>query len=243
MKSKYLIVSSLSFLLLAGCSGNSPSTSGDQKDNSKTPVTQVITQTVTQQVPGQTQTQPLADGKSTLPSLSQVTLPPSPVTTQLKWKSYTDSANGFTLSYPEGYVTSSQKVKNKVFQINFPDSFKKGTNLSDAYLYIMSYKDDGKCLTSGFDNSKLSKTVKNNGVTYYIDNWQEGAAGNVGKNFGYNTVYKGICYKFDLTEFYTNMNMYSDGKGGYVAGAPKEFNESEILSIFKQIFSTFKLTK
>ncbi|MFA5828904.1 MAG: hypothetical protein WC843_00190 [Candidatus Gracilibacteria bacterium] len=249
MKPKYLAFVAISALLLAGC-GNSTPQNPDQniatqvvtQTPEQTTVTQVVTQTQTQT---QTQLQTQAQTQNGLLSSITPTLQSVPPATQIStWDTYNynDINWGFRVSYPKGYQTTG-KNGNTIFSIAYPGTFTSGTNLHNANINVVAYKDDGKCLTSEYDGTKLTLKTLENGINFYTDNWQEGAAGNIGKNYGYATVYKGNCYKVGLVEYYANMNNYSDGKGGYVPGAPKPFEEKTVLSIFQQVFNTFKFTK
>lgn len=238
MKPKYLAFVAISALLLAGCDNSAPQ-NPDQNIATQV-VTQAQAQTETKVV---TQTQIQTQLQTQAQTQTQAIIKSVPPSTQIAaWDTYNDINWGFIISYPKNFQVSGTQGTT-IISIAYPESFTNGTNLHNANINVVASKNNGECLNGEFDGKKLTTTEPHNGVTFYVDNWQEGAAGNVGQHYGYVAVNKGNCYRVSLVEYYANMNNYSDGKGGYVAGAPKFFDEKPLISIFKQVFNTFKFTK
>lgn len=238
MKSKYLAFMAVSALLLAGCDNSTPQTPNQNV------ITQVVTQAQAQtETKVVTQTQIQTQAQTQTQAYVSPTLQLTQASTQIAaWDTYNDINWGFIISYPKNFQVSGTQGTT-IISIAYPESFTNGTNLHNANINVVASKNNGECLNGEFDGKKLTTTELHNGVTFYVDNWQEGAAGNVGQHYGYVAVNNGNCYRVSLVEYYANMNNYLDGKGGYVAGAPKSFDEKPLISIFKQVFNTFKFTK
>jgi len=164
------------------------------------------------------------------------------------WLTYTNKPFNFSIDYPSTFAlkkTGLDGLVATVATIEYPESYTKGTNLGYAKVNLKASEDagTGKCLISEVTGKKLTETIVNNGTTFYKDSEKDGAAGHVGETLAYHTVHNGICYIVNLEEYYTNMGVYADGKGGYMPNAPKEFEPVKISSIFDQMFTKFVFTK
>lgn len=222
-----------SLLILSGCSSYSQNPATPQNQNNQ------AAQQTAQADSSQTASTDKTDASKPVPM--------SPGGTS-QWLTYTNKPFNFTMNYPSTFTLTPTKLDGlvpTVATIDYPESYTKGTNLGYAKVNLKASEDagTGKCLVSEVTGKKLTETIVNNGITFYKDAEKDGAAGHVGETLAYHTVYKGICYVINLEEYYTNMGVYADGKGGYMPNAPKEFEPVKILSIFDQMFTTFAFTK
>lgn len=168
---------------------------------------------------------------------SQNVPPPNPMDS---WLSFVDQQNGMQINYPPTFTLG--KVTYPILvSIKYPQSYYAGTTLQDSGITVQLGKNVAECSVSAFNNKPIVKTMTQNGATFNVDEWTEGATGHTGDSIGYYTVKNNTCYKVVLSMYAVNRDMYSDGNGGYLPNAPVLFDRLAVVSIFNQIFSTLKL--
>ncbi len=223
-KQAFILVSFCSAALLAGCSFF---------PGSQTNPPQVITQVVTQTEQGSQTNQP-----TEILNPTPIT-PPKPVPLST-CSDYKDPKYNFELCYPKTFTLSKNIDVNNVISLDYPSVFSQGTNLNYARIDVNQSSDTANCYVNPYTSTRSTTTSVNNGTTYYSYDWKEGAAGHIGDQIVYATIQKGLCFKYNLVMYYSNMQMYSNGQGGYLPGAPKEFNRVGVATEFNNIFKTFK---
>jgi hypothetical protein len=151
------------------------------------------------------------------------------------WKTYTDEKYGFEFKYPSIYSLQENTVTLergdvKTVSVTLGDI---PNVLAIAEISVNSAPSTDQCYVP-FAGPKYTKTVTNNGITFFTGSSKDQVMGLAQMTEGYSTIHNRLCYKVDL-----KMDYGRDENGSY---DPK-FDVTAIEEAFDQVFSTFKFTK
>jgi hypothetical protein len=157
--------------------------------------------------------------------------------------SYASSKHGFSLHRPEstslvttGFDAYLPLTQTPVVAVVLPTSLFKGTNLTEAGVYIGASSD--AAVTSQWNvpvagsAEVAAGTTTINGASFAIFISTEPAAGNIYEERIYRTLHKGTV--FELTEL-----LHSGNIGNYTPGTVKEFDKVKFGGYLEAIVDTF----
>jgi hypothetical protein len=158
---------------------------------------------------------------------------------------YTNSATGFSLTYPDFFAPALPVPGNYKFApgltLSVIDSpFYENTNLSEAYLFVGSSSDAQMVATCTEPNQKggaPEQPIGNeviNGYTFVHSSSEGVAAGNSYQQEVYRMARSEVCYEVILYLHSTNVGNYPDG-------TVTEFDRNGIIQRFYEVLSTFAI--
>ncbi len=163
------------------------------------------------------------------PSNSLTTPPPN----DNEWLTYK------SMEYQFQYPSNFNLLANNFISLQYPQLYSEGTDLQGATIHFEVENRETFCLLSDYDQRTVTDTEILNGILYYKEAWKEGAAGHIIEHYSYCAPHNNRSFKIVLSLSRVNMDIYSDGQGGYVPGSPKPFDRATIMNLFERIVSTF----
>jgi hypothetical protein len=178
-----------------------------------------------------------------VPTPTQPTSPPQTEIDTSNWKVYRNEEYGFEIRYPTDFIAETdinlgimrggiikfRLVNNKYYQ---------ATNLEEASVVIGARKDKEdleNCLKPEAGRSRYKELLKEkviNGITFYKDFVEEGAAGQGYEKVSYRALYKDTCYEVAL---FIHATRVSDRRP-----TVSPFAKDEVLKKLNEIFATFR---
>jgi hypothetical protein len=158
---------------------------------------------------------------------------------------YTNSATGFSLTYPDFFAPVHTVSGNYKFApgltLGVVDSpFYENTNLSEAYVFVGSSSDAqmvATCIEPNQTGGAPEQLVGNevfNGYTFVHSTSEGVAAGNSYQQEIYRMTRSRVCYEVILYLHSTNVGNYPDG-------TVTEFDRNGIIERFYGVLSTFTI--
>lgn len=155
---------------------------------------------------------------------------------------YKNESFGYQISYPKTFALLDNKIENADLSLSFPESFTKGTNLSEAKINVSAHKEikipsEPACLTHPYTTQPLTDFVMHAGEKFYTYNVEDAAMGQRYNYRGYQIFKNNICYS-------VVMLTHSSARENYdVVNRPIAFDNEAVVAAFDAIFATFAFSK
>lgn len=149
---------------------------------------------------------------------------------------------GYQITYPKTFGVLDNKIENADLSLSFPDSFTKGTNLSEAKINVSAHKEikipsEPACLTHPYTTQPLTDFVMHAGEKFYTYNVEDAAMGQRYNYRGYQIFKNNICYSVVMLTHSSVRENYD------VVNRPVAFDNEAVVAAFDAIFATFAFSK
>lgn len=177
---------------------------------------------------------------STTPSTTPIFFPIHDPIRITIWRPYFDTSSmQIAFNYPSGFrVTPNVPLLYAPLgavigtRIDYPASYSSGTNLGEVSIGIGRKTNVSDCASYG----QVDLTTVINAVKFYKISTLDAGAGNFYETINYAAPYMGYCYNVYLFMHSSNINNYDPASG------IKEFNRTDVVSVFENIMKSFKIT-
>lgn len=161
------------------------------------------------------------------PTATNTPVTPTATSETASWMSYQNSQYKFTFKIPPGSVFVS--MSDTQARINLP--YTAGTNLSSKYAEVRVDEALTPCAASGIGGEQSNQNITINGIEFFQQIGQEGAAGSMYDWTSYSTTHNSAC----ITVMFT---LRSANPGNF-STPPPVFDKVAESAAFTQVMNTF----